>query len=294
MHKLLSKSTASEVIQKSLTDKGVQWHFNPPSAPHFGGIWEAAVKSAKYHLRRVIGIQIFTFEELSTLFAEVEAVMNSSPLSPLSPDPNENNVLTPGQFLIGEALTAAPSPDVTDINLNRKDKLKGKLTLWQHNCQKAPKSTVKAPSVLGQMSKQNRSNTKYPRSSRRKLAPSAEEIEEEQNFFKRLTRSRTAAVEASSDVASARVDRVDLSIGGEVEITTTSATSTPMPQQNPGLSEDLRRNFEQTLENAMSVIRSNSAAEDDVLSDSQADRDSQPGDNPPPSTPATPNLQSRT
>ncbi|XP_054266949.1 uncharacterized protein LOC128989110 [Macrosteles quadrilineatus] len=124
MHKLLSKSPVSEVIQKSLTDKGVQWHFNPPSAPHFGGIWEAAVKSAKYHLRRVIGIQIFTFEELSTLFAEVEAVMNSRPLSPLSPDPNENNVLTPGHFLIGEALTAVPSPDVTDIKLNR-------LTRWQ-------------------------------------------------------------------------------------------------------------------------------------------------------------------
>lgn len=124
MHKLLSKSPVSEVIQKSLTDKGVQWHFNPPSAPHFGGIWEAAVKSAKFHLRRVIGIQIFTFEELSTLFAEVEAVMNSRPLSPLSPDPNENNVLTPGHFLIGEALTAVPSPDVTDIKLNR-------LTRWQ-------------------------------------------------------------------------------------------------------------------------------------------------------------------
>lgn len=30
----------------------VNWHFNPASAPHFGGLWEAGVKSAKYQERR--------------------------------------------------------------------------------------------------------------------------------------------------------------------------------------------------------------------------------------------------
>lgn len=27
------------------------WHSNPPTVPHFGEIWEAAVKSTKYHMK---------------------------------------------------------------------------------------------------------------------------------------------------------------------------------------------------------------------------------------------------
>jgi hypothetical protein len=59
---------------------GLTWHFIPPAMPHFGGIWEAAVKSVKYHLRRVMGTNIFTFEELTTLTTQIEACLNSRPL----------------------------------------------------------------------------------------------------------------------------------------------------------------------------------------------------------------------
>lgn len=67
-------------IMKSLRNINLEWKFIPPSAPHFGGLWEAGVKSVKFHLKRVLGNSIFTNEEMSTILAQIETVLNSRPL----------------------------------------------------------------------------------------------------------------------------------------------------------------------------------------------------------------------
>ena len=74
-------------VQDFLTSKGCDWKFIPPHAPHFGGLWKAALKSMKYHLRRTLSSHIATCEELYTILAEIEACLNSRPLCALSDDP---------------------------------------------------------------------------------------------------------------------------------------------------------------------------------------------------------------
>ncbi|XP_076245382.1 uncharacterized protein LOC143185936 [Calliopsis andreniformis] len=98
---------------------GIQWHFIPPHAPHFGGLWESAVKSAKYHLKRVVGQTNLTFEELYTMITQVESCMNSRPLCPLTDDPSDLTPLTPSHFLIGGVLTSLPEPDLRDVKPSR-------------------------------------------------------------------------------------------------------------------------------------------------------------------------------
>lgn len=104
--------------------EGIKWHFNPPAAPHMGGLWEANIKSVKSHLKRVIGLQILTYEEMNTVLIQIEAVLNSRPLGPLSSDPNDLSALTPGHFLTSEPLTAIPEPDTSNLPFNR-------LSRWQ-------------------------------------------------------------------------------------------------------------------------------------------------------------------
>ncbi|XP_076379701.1 uncharacterized protein LOC143259842 [Megalopta genalis] len=116
---LLASRAHNEKCERTLAQNHIQWQLIPPRAPHFGGLWERGVRSVKTHLRRVIGEQRLTFEEMCTILAQIEAYLNSRPLHPLSSDPSDLNPLTPGHFLVGEALTTLPHADLTDIRQNR-------------------------------------------------------------------------------------------------------------------------------------------------------------------------------
>lgn len=122
MHKFLTDN--KNTIDEELIKRKVEWNFVPPNAPHFAGLSEAGIKSAKYHLKRVIGDQTLTFEEMTTIFSKIEAIMNSRPLCQLSTDPAEVDVLTPGHFLVGGPLVAVPEYDFLDVKTNR-------LSRWQ-------------------------------------------------------------------------------------------------------------------------------------------------------------------
>lgn len=105
-------------IVNACTNDNINWLFIPAFSPHFGGLWEAGVKSVKSHLKRVIGDSVLTFEEFYTVLVQVEAIVNSRPLFALSSDPNDLNPITPAHFLIGRPFTAVPSPDLQHIKEN--------------------------------------------------------------------------------------------------------------------------------------------------------------------------------
>lgn len=118
------REAATDIVEK-YNSHGFHWSFIPPNAPHMGGLWEAGVKSFKLHFRKVANTQKFTYEEFSTLLARIESVLNSRPLSPMSDDPNEYLALTPGHFLRGAPLVAAPEAPAETLTLrDRWERLK--------------------------------------------------------------------------------------------------------------------------------------------------------------------------
>ena len=109
------KSPFIKEVRTYAENLGITWTYSPPYGPHFGGIWEAAVKSFKFHYKRVLGETPLTFEEHSTLAAQIEGCLNSRPMCTISPDSRDQIPLTPGHFLIGRPIRVLPpSSEVCD------------------------------------------------------------------------------------------------------------------------------------------------------------------------------------
>lgn len=112
-----------------MTLEGIEWRFNPPAAPHFDGLWERALKSAKHHFTRMIEKAKLTLSELNMLLCQIEACLNSWFINPMSSDSSDVDAFTPAHFLIGGTMTLPPKPDLSNENI-------GHLRRWtfMYNC----------------------------------------------------------------------------------------------------------------------------------------------------------------
>lgn len=89
LYEFFVKEQMQHKLNEFFVESRIEWRNIPPNAPHFGGLWEAAIKSAKYHMKRIIGDAALNYDEMSTILAEIEAILNSRPISQLSNDPND-------------------------------------------------------------------------------------------------------------------------------------------------------------------------------------------------------------
>ena len=80
--------------------KEIKWEYNSPAASHMGGIWERQIRTVRKVLNVILREQIVDDESLSTLFSEVESIVNGRPLTVLSHDPSDETPLTPNHLLL--------------------------------------------------------------------------------------------------------------------------------------------------------------------------------------------------
>ena len=109
-------------IVQYLHQNEINLHFNLPKASHCGGAWERLVKSVKQVFALAPKTTVFTNESLTTLFTEVEAIVNSRPLFPVSFVEDCERPLAPADLLTMKADVRLPPTESTQIDVQRSNK----------------------------------------------------------------------------------------------------------------------------------------------------------------------------
>ena len=82
-----------------LLEKGLMWTFIPAGTPHFGGVHERMVGLLKRHLTSATRGDVLHVDTFNTIVIEIEGILNRRPLTPMSTDPDDTEVITPAHIL---------------------------------------------------------------------------------------------------------------------------------------------------------------------------------------------------
>ncbi|XP_064621089.1 uncharacterized protein LOC135483944 [Lineus longissimus] len=105
---LYKQKNGKNKLNEEITGKGITWRFITERAPWHGGFYERLVQSVKKPLRRVLGKAHLTYLEMQTVLSDIEAQLNSRPLTSVSADKEDWSPITPGHLMIGRSLQVLP------------------------------------------------------------------------------------------------------------------------------------------------------------------------------------------
>jgi hypothetical protein len=111
--------------------RGIEWVFNPPHAPHFGGIYEIMVKAAKRALYDTIRREDLDEEDFRTVVSKVAWMLNQRPIQRVG-DNDDFETLCPAHFLGGSPEEAAFPPDLPEDRINLPQRLKHQVEIQRH------------------------------------------------------------------------------------------------------------------------------------------------------------------
>ena len=109
-------------IQSEMLQANIDWKFSPPTGSHYGGVWERQIRTVRQILNALLRSQTLSDESLHTFLCEVEATINTRPLTIVSHDLNDVEPLTPNHLLLLKGKPNFP-PGVfvkTDIYVRRR------------------------------------------------------------------------------------------------------------------------------------------------------------------------------
>ena len=108
------KALDKDKIYEALALVKTTWKFNPPYSPQFGDVWERLIQSAKRTLLIILGSKRLSFDIFETIMVDVEAILNSRPLTNFADQPENEEQLTPNHFLIQRPYSSLPPGNFRD------------------------------------------------------------------------------------------------------------------------------------------------------------------------------------
>ena len=103
-------------VEQRLTQRQIEWIFNTPSASHQGGCWERIIRSVRRVINAILHGTVLDDERLTTIFCEVESILNNRPITPNSTDNKDDEPLTPNHLLLLRSNSTAPPGIFTKID----------------------------------------------------------------------------------------------------------------------------------------------------------------------------------